>query len=555
MSVSFSIGTINPMNTMNSLDSLNTTNPINTTSNGKTFVRENSMLSIVEPGSSSKLPRTIIQIQKPKLYRDFTRSNLSFASEVMDKSLSARQSALQMISPLSKKLIYRNLNQNANIETRKIVSSPSEDKDGNNEDMVQAEKLTFDLNTAKRSSWFAFVKKQIDDLKNKPEFEYLIHLEAENRDIVETVLSDKIHKQNTTFYKFLWDRDGYGDKLGDRFITLILMYISSLIRLERMKLKKEFTESNSLKTINSSSSIDSMSSPTNFKYRSNQNYSNLKSSFKSNSYPSSISNSSSSQSSTTQNSYRSNYESTTQNSILDEEIQSQKKKSYNYLVQLSYTYSIILQRYRFDGDSSKEKRFYETLYGVSSRLVCSRFENQSLHPIIEAEIARLFRTQHFFVPQRSNMDLQYFTSENEPIHPKSTKQIIKNNTTFNGASTENYFNPLKSIIHKSKSKIAFSNELSPLMGNVFPVDTTKVNTFIDNVHMKIPPECLLSETTGRKKESQKSLVAELEEEISSGEMSMKDATIVQLQLKVLYELEATTRSAKHARELMEKSMV
>mmetsp|Transcript_4228 Transcript_4228/g.15964 ORF Transcript_4228/g.15964 Transcript_4228/m.15964 type:complete len:466 (+) Transcript_4228:258-1655(+) len=401
--------------------------------------------------------------------------------------LNGDQNPTQLISPLSKKFMYRTLinqhmgspsspsSHNSNISkspsrgvNASSVRTPSSQND------TQSMASSFDMHSAKKRAWLTFVKKQKDDVKMKPEFEYLVHLEAENRDIVETMLDDKIQKQNASFFKFLWDRDGYDDKLADRFFSLNIIYISALVRLERMKL-----------------TCDMLATSTHEQMREKRQ--------------------------------------------VKKQMQLQKRTAYDHLVQLSFTYSLILQRYRFEKDSAKEKQFFETLYTVVARLVCSRFENQSLHPIIETEVERLFRSEHFFMPKREKNDLQYFISTQDVHQLRShhTQQVKL---------------PLGTV----KSGIAFSKRQSPLMSRVFPVDTAKVNEYIDQMHLHIPPENLLFDSQKRKKSGTKNLVSQLEEE--AGEMNGQDATLMQLQLKALYELESTTRSAKNARELLEKSM-
>lgn len=93
------------------------------------------------------------------------------------------------------------------------------------------------------------------------------------------------------------------------------------------------------------------------------------------------------------------------------------------LMELSFCYSQILQRHTFrrEGiqtfrDTVSEQLFYECLYKIVNLIVQNQFDNPKLQSIIEAEIARLFRTQSFSLTKNDRKEIRLFIPSEKLYH-------------------------------------------------------------------------------------------------------------------------------------------
>ncbi len=109
------------------------------------------------------------------------------------------------------------------------------------------------------------------------------------------------------------------------------------------------------------------------------------------------------------------------NNLLEEA----KQDAVDRLTELSFCYAQILKANTFRSehiltfrDTLKEEMFYETLYHVVSIITTSEFENQKIHPIIDAEIARVFRTKHFGMSERDKKEMTFFIKGEDLYHLK-----------------------------------------------------------------------------------------------------------------------------------------
>ena len=164
-----------------------------------------------------------------------------------------------------------------------------------------------------------------------------------------------------------------------------------------------------------------------------------------------------------------------------------KKQCIDNLSELSFAYSQILKEYTFRSphnirfrDTVKETMFFEALYMVAALVTTSDFPNQKLQPVIEMEIARLFRTKYFREPEPEKKSKSRFLTAEESFKLRGYGIKLPNDTL------------------KRRKIIAAVNARSPLLSSVFPsfnVVEYDIDYGFDQINLDVPPAVLFGGTT------------------------------------------------------------
>eukprot|EP00817_Percolomonadidae_sp_ATCC50343_P007216 CAMPEP_0117429868 /NCGR_PEP_ID=MMETSP0758-20121206/9403_1 /TAXON_ID=63605 /ORGANISM="Percolomonas cosmopolitus, Strain AE-1 (ATCC 50343)" /LENGTH=316 /DNA_ID=CAMNT_0005217309 /DNA_START=84 /DNA_END=1031 /DNA_ORIENTATION=- len=272
----------------------------------------------------------------------------------------------------------------------------------------------FDLKDAKRRSWNAFIKKEKEIEKKSTKYLSKMLTNDAEHEAIERDMESHIEQQFRSFKQFWFCTDG--GAVSNDLLAALLLYVTSLIALEKLKTAESMLSRNHYREV----------------------YRVLHGSMPK---PGSV------------------LDTKALSATLQKKLHAQCEDVHQHMTSLSYVYSQLLSKYRFKNDHLREKEFFETFYFVVNHFVVNRFENSFLHPIIENELNRLFRSEHFFMTRDQQRGLAYFISTRDMYTLKHHSNV-------------------KLPLMQVKSKISTAADTSPLLKSILPYTQRRPKVYL-----------------------------------------------------------------------------